>query len=240
MTPVAPAGDLAVLPPGRAAVVAVGGDGTGPPPQVAARIRGIWPSAGKLSRVPRPWNPTHFITFTPAPGVMGGTETWVVMLSPTPDPAGVRRAHTKDEWLRSAPGAWTCSAAGRWSHDGLSTPHGVAGTVSVSESSGGYHKVRWIPSHRIAFYASTGEPRWWVVMTRPDPYRPGHWSALTHEEWFSQCPAEWSCDPNGRWWWRGLATPKDEPGQVIVEDISGAYPVQQPVLPPRGDDAIGR
>jgi hypothetical protein len=174
--------------------------------------------------MPRPWQPTHFVTFTPA---KGEPETWVLMLSASLDSDGVRRAWTKDEWQRGQSGAWACSAKGSWTCEGRATPGGRAGAISVKETSGGFKKVQWIPTHRISFFPKAGgATKWWVVMARPDPYRPGHWSALTHEEWFAQCPAEWSCDPLGLWTWRGMATPKDEPGAVQIEDISGPYPAQ--------------
>jgi hypothetical protein len=176
--------------------------------------------------MPRPWNPTHFLTFTPS---SGAPETWVVMLATTPDAGGMRRAWTKDEWLKSSPGTWVCTIEGMWLCEGFTTPGKRPGKVSVKETSGGFHKVQWLPTHRITFYPKGGgEARWWTVMARPDPYRPGTWAALTRDEWFAQCPPEWTCDQRGRWTWRGMATPKDEPGAVTIEDISGAYPIQQP------------
>jgi hypothetical protein len=175
--------------------------------------------------MPRPWNPTHFLTFTPA---KGEPETWVLMLAATLDADGVRHAWTKDEWMHGSPGAWSCTSMRSWTHDGQPTPGGRPGTVTVKETSGGFKKVQWSPTHRIAFFPKEGPPQWWVVMARPDAYRPGHWSALTHEEWFAQCPAEWSCDPEGRWTWRGMPTPKDAPGSVQIEETSGAYPATLP------------
>lgn len=171
----------------------------------------------------RPWSATHYLTFTPQ---AGPPETWVVMLAAMPDDEGIRRAHTRDEWLKSAPGSWACTIDGTWTCDGVHTPGDRQGLLTVKETSGGFKKMEWSPTHRITFYPSEGQPRWWMVMARPDAYRPGHWAAMTHEEWFAQCPPEWSCSPQGDWTWKGMATPKDTPGSVHVEEVSGAYPTQ--------------
>jgi hypothetical protein len=176
-----------------------------------------------LPPMPRPWSPTHFISFTP---LNGQTETWVVMMSATPDAKGVRPAHTRDEWLKSAPSSWRCTVSGTWTCDGRPTPKGRLGTVAVKETSGGYKKMEWAATHRITFFPTGGQPTWWMVMARPDPYRSGHWAAMTRDEWFAQCPTEWCCSPEGVWSWKGLPTPKDAPGVVHVEDASGGFPIQ--------------
>lgn len=169
----------------------------------------------------RQWSATHYLTFTP---LVGTPETWVVMLTAVPDDEGVRRAFTRDEWLRSAAGSWACSVDGTWTCDGLHTPGDRRGLLAVNETSGGFKKMEWVASHRITFYPTGGRAHAWLVMARPDAYRPYHWAALTRDEWFAQCPAEWNCSPQGDWTWNGLPTPKGVPGSVMVEEASGAYP----------------
>lgn len=67
------------------------------------------------------------------------------------------------------------------------------------------------PTHRITYTPTTGTPQVWDVMAVDDG------PAYTREEWETTAPADWECDTDGRFLFRGEAAPGN--GTVVVERL---------------------